>query len=471
MDYNVNVNKLYLPLLKNQDRLLFLWGGRNAGRSVFAAQKVLLRCLSEKYFRCLIIKKTYESIRDSQFATLKDVAFQMGLDQYFKFTENPFRISCILNNNLIIAKGLDTPQKIKSTKDPSAVWYEEANEMTFEDWLVVTTTIRSLNANYIQEIFTFNPETKENFENFWIYKIFFDGHPEQTFRNKVSINVTEKEKYEYYYTAQHATYKDNFFIDDKQIANLEQLKDINPYYYNIYTLGNWGNRDTADRFWKDFDNTKHVAHRKIDLELPLLITFDENVSPYPALSIWQEKDKKLRQIHEICLRTPRNKLIEVAKEFVKWARTKNFNNIVFIYGDVTSDREDTKLAKGYNYFTMLQKEISQAFSCRIKKSDRNPPVALSAEFINSIFGANYDGWSIVIDPSCKESINDYRMVQEASDGSMKKPKKDGIELLGHFSDALRYLISEYCSLSFEKYKRRLDKANDYIYDKLPDRRY
>ncbi len=247
---------------------------------------------------------------------------------------------------------------------------------------------------------------------------------------------------------------DNPFIPDNFKEGLQELKRVNPVRYQRYVEGDWEVQDVIEgAFWKSFSYELHVKSLDIDLNLPLHISFDENVNPYPALSIWQVEDKNARQLHEICLRHPENKLIKVAKEFVKWARAQNWNNLVYIYGDATSQKEDAKLQAGYNYFTMLKNEIEPHFRCQIRKPSKNPPVALSADFINSIFELNYDDISIKINEDCHESIKDYTTVQEAPDGTMIKKKTGGVELTGHYSDNLRYFLTEIFKDSFRKYQR------------------
>lgn len=255
---------------------------------------------------------------------------------------------------------------------------------------------------------------------------------------------------------------DNPFIPESFKESLQELKRINPVKYQRFVEGDWDVQDVIDgAFWKSFSYELHVKDLKIDLDLPLHISFDENVNPYPALSIWQIDGKDARQLHEICLKHPNNKLIKVAKEFVRWCRAMSWNNLVYIYGDATSQKEDAKLEVGYNYFTMLRNEIQPHFHCQIRKPSRNPPVALSADFINSIFELEYDDITIKIHEGCTESIKDYTNVQEAADGTMIKKKTNGVELLGHCSDNFRYLISEVFKDSFRKYQRGTS-VTDYV---------
>jgi len=466
------VNIPFVNLYNDKSRYIFLWGGRDAGKSVAARRKLIIRCLNEKYFRYILIRKVFGTIKDSQYQGLKDDIYNLGLGELFEFKVAPLEINCI-NGNKFLCRGLDKPESIKSVQDPTGAWYEEGNQITEDDFITVTTSIRSSNADYLQELFSFNPECDENFEDFWLYQRFFKNRVEKNFSDKVKIDLPDNKYIESNYSSIHSTYKDNPYCTGDRIALLEGLKHTNPYYYNIFTLGEWGNRDVTGRFWKCFDRTKHVSKRTIDLNEPIYISFDENVNPYPALSIWQIKGKELRQIHEICLKSPENKLKSVARAVSAWLRSKDYKDLIYITGDATSDREDTKLEKGVNYFSMLQQEIeTQGFQCRVKKNQRNPSVALSGEFINAIYDSNYEGWSIVIDENCKNSINDYIVVQEDTEGKMKKPKdSNGWEVAGHLSDTKRYVLVTILANEFQKYQRGPERLDFTVGRNIPKQVY
>ena len=173
MEFEVSENEflnVYQPLLWDRTKYLALWGGRGSGKSQFAAQKLLLRCLNDDFFRCILLRKIYASIEESQFKTLKDIAQDWGIADYFIWNTSPIKIICKLNGNYFQAKGLDKPDKTKSVKDPTAIWFEEASELTHEDFIASTTSVRTPKAKYIQHILTFNPECKGDYKEFWLYK-------------------------------------------------------------------------------------------------------------------------------------------------------------------------------------------------------------------------------------------------------------------------------------------------------------
>ena len=56
-------NEIYYPLYKDTNRYLLLYGGAGSGKSVFAAQKTLVRLLTEKPHRFLVVRKVAKTLR------------------------------------------------------------------------------------------------------------------------------------------------------------------------------------------------------------------------------------------------------------------------------------------------------------------------------------------------------------------------------------------------------------------------
>ncbi|MCB2222134.1 MAG: PBSX family phage terminase large subunit [Bacteroidetes bacterium] len=223
-------NPIYLPLLNDKNRYILMYGGRDSAKSYFAAQKVIIDTMRKSYSRIILVRKAYAHIKDSQFQTIKDIVSSYGLMDYFAFVENPLRIIFKKNGNMIIARGLDKEHKTKSIKDPTGVWYEEMNEIGFNDFLKTTTSLRG---GIIQEIATFNPEM----ETEWINSYFF---PAKESYEKADGNFHFVKSIRDDTTILHTTYKDNTYVTPQSAELLESFKDIDGNYYKIYTLGLWG---------------------------------------------------------------------------------------------------------------------------------------------------------------------------------------------------------------------------------------
>lgn len=210
-------NECYLPYLNNDDRYLGFWGGGSSGKSYFIVQRYLYKILNKK-MNLLVIRQTGNTNRNSTFALFKQVINKWNLTKYFKINESDLRIKCILNGNEIIFSGLDDAEKLKSVTFSSGeltdIWVEEITECKEEDINQLKVRLRGGKSKK-QIVFSFNPISI----NHWIKKHFIDSKSA---------------------TILHTTYKDNKFltVEDKQV--LEAFKETDPYYYQVYCLGQWG---------------------------------------------------------------------------------------------------------------------------------------------------------------------------------------------------------------------------------------
>lgn len=151
-----------------QTRYLILYGGAGSGKSEIAAQKLLYRSLQRKH-RFVFARKTREAIRDSQYKTFKDVVSRWGLNKLFRFNDTRLDFVCT-NGSEFLSYGLDDPEKLKSIKDPTGFWIEEATETEEDDIRQVNLRMRGNVSDYFQIILTFNPKDAEH----WIRKRFFN---------------------------------------------------------------------------------------------------------------------------------------------------------------------------------------------------------------------------------------------------------------------------------------------------------
>ncbi len=446
------VNAPFIDLLENRDRYILQYGGRGSGKTDSTIKKIIIRLLTAPYFKGILVRKVYDTIKDSQFEGIKNQVTAMGLESLFTFRTSPLSITCI-NGNKVIARGLDKADKIKGVDNPTFVWYEEGNDMSEEDFNTVTTTVRSTKADYLQEIFSFNPEANTpNYQDFWIYKKFFKGHAAKSFRSTVQVEVeinNEKKLIEYAYTVIHSTYKDNPHLPAITKAYYEDFKRTDPYYYTVWALGEWGNREIGSRFYKTFERALHTRAIEYNPSQALHISLDENVNPYLTLTVHQVhqegKEITINQIDEITLLSPKNTLRATCEEFIK--RYKGHREGLYIYGDRTSKKQDSKLEKGENFFTLAANYL-QEFRPSTRLPQQNPGVKSRGEFISQVFAGNIKGVNVVIGENCINTISDYMNIQEDADGTKhKKKERDkatgvSFERYGHTSDANDYLHIE-----------------------------
>ena len=187
------------------------------------------------------------------------------------------------------------------------------------------------------------------------------------------------------------------------------------------------------------------------------MSLDENVNPYITLTIYQIKGKNIYQIDEICLKHPNNTVKDLAISFK--TKYSKHNSKIYIYGDATSKKQDTKIEKGSNFFTLFKKYIN-FFDVVLRVPKRNPSVSVRGNFINEVLGSNYAGINVLIDNNCFYSIDDLRFTKEASDGGKFKQKvkdvRSGIiyEKYGHTSDTFDYMICKAFDTEFIDFQNR-----------------
>jgi len=212
----------FLPYLDTRSRFLILYGGTGSGKSWFVAQKLLYRCLlsfQNKIEKFLVVMKTRESLKKAAYQQLVDLVKLYNLECLCRITQSPMKI-LFRNGSQILFTGLDKPDlQLKSLPSLSSIWLEEADLLTREDLKQVNIRLRGYMPTYGQIILTFNPTTC----NSWIKADFFDQEVPNT-------------------TLDRSTYLDNPFlpVNDPAIQEVIRLKDIDPVFYSVYALGQWG---------------------------------------------------------------------------------------------------------------------------------------------------------------------------------------------------------------------------------------
>ena len=144
---------------------------------------------------------------------------------------------------------MDDVQKLKSITFQNGIltyiWIEEASEIRERDFNDLDLRLRGKATVPFCFYLTFNPLDA----NHWLKRKFFDN----PFDNCHVLKTT---------------YLDNRFIDNQYIEMLERLKEVDPVYYNVYALGEWGvlgNTIYSNYVIEDFDTTK-FTERSLGLD-------------------------------------------------------------------------------------------------------------------------------------------------------------------------------------------------------------
>ena len=237
MDISVKVNPAYLDYMNKPHYNQIYFGGSSSGKSYFLAQKIVLDnfALGVNWLCCRNVAST---LSRSTFNEVTKAISRMGLMQYYKISRSTMVITCLLNDKQILFAGLDDVEKIKSITPINGVleriFVEEATEIKRDAYKQLTKRLRGESVNGKCVILAFNPILKSH----WIYKEFFnEWQDDKNSYESMNYGATETKK-GFSLCILKTTYKDNIFLtaDDKEL--LENESD--PYYYNVYSLGNWG---------------------------------------------------------------------------------------------------------------------------------------------------------------------------------------------------------------------------------------
>jgi PBSX family phage terminase large subunit len=428
---------VYLPCYRHLNTskadINFLWGGRDSGKSHYIAQRLIRKCLKASYFRCIMVKKTGNSIEASQWQTVKDIVEEWGLSSLFVFKKAPLSIECI-NGNRFIARGCDDAANLKSIKDPTDVWYEELNQLELHDFVTVASTLRSNKAD-VEQWGSFNPEAAGDYEEFWLYKTFFanySGDIYQNFTSTWTIDLPKGIKYEFTYTSTHTTYYDNPHCKPARQAFLEQLAVIDPYYYKVFTLGKWGNIQVGDPFCLTFVKAKHVGPTTLNRNYDVNLSFDFNVNPITC-QVFQDYNNRIYGIESIKL--DNSDIYKLCDYII----LKYHGCLFVVTGDATGKGTTALVQDGINYYTVIKTKLNLSIT-QIKVPTVNPKVKDNRVLVNAVFSL----CNITLDPvGCKGLIFDCENVSVNDMGEIDKGDRSNPKKRADHLDGFRYYLNTF----------------------------
>jgi len=206
-------------------------------------QILIKKFFTERNKNIGIARKTMPALRMTAMRTTTEMLRDYNLYGMCRHSLSGNYIEAPDLRNRIQFFSLDNPERIKSTEF-NYIWMEEANEFTWDDFITLKTRLSGKTTederNHIY--LTLNPSDA----NGWIPKRLIGQRGVKLLRS---------------------TYKDNPYIEDTYKQELEKLKELDPNYYRIYALGEWGElkgriynnwRIACETEWPDqFDEMVH----------------------------------------------------------------------------------------------------------------------------------------------------------------------------------------------------------------------
>ncbi len=157
-------------------RYKVFYGGRGSGKS-WAVARALIAIADYGKARILCCREVQNSIRDSSYQTLKDMAERMGLANCFTFKDAEI-VHNGTGSRFIFSGLLRNENSIRSKEGIDICWIEEASSVSQRSWDVLTPTIRKPGSELW---LTFNPLTVDDPTN-----VFLENPPPNALVRKVN---------------------------------------------------------------------------------------------------------------------------------------------------------------------------------------------------------------------------------------------------------------------------------------------
>lgn len=392
-EQTIYVNDCYMPYLEAEQYTQIFFGGSSSGKSFFLAQRTVMDNMNG--YNYLVCRNVSNTLKKSVFNEIWKAICNMQLAMFYDRNKTEITITNRRNNKQILFAGLDDVEKLKSITPVNGVleriWIEEATEVKREAYLQLKKRLRGYTDKHKGIIISFNPVLKSH----WIYKEFFAGNWDE------SKNLYQDDRLLILKT----TYKDNKYLTPDDIYELEHEQD--EYFYNVYTLGNWG--ILGNVIFKNWSTA----------DLSGMIAGFDNI--HNGLDFGFTNPNALVRCHV----SEKSKIIYVFKTYGKRGQTYDslISDLRGIVGNeiITCDNEDSR-----GIFMLQQGGIKAVAAKKGADSVLNGIIYLQ-------------GYKIVIDVSCQEFINEIQQYhwQEDKDGNViEKPVKKN----DHYMDALRYAV-------------------------------
>jgi phage terminase large subunit len=219
---DLKVSPVFLANAQAKKKIVINQGGTRSGKTYSILQLLLVYCFANTGKIIDVVRKTQVELWSTALLDFVEILTNAGIydERFHHKTKNEF----FINGNTVRFIGMDKASKKKGQKR-HVLYINEANGLTLEDW--VQLSIRTMEKIYID----FNPS-----EYFWLNE-----------------HVLEKQVGQYDFIK--STYLDNYdFLTRENIIQIENLINIDDYYYKVYVLG-----DLAQMKGKIYDNYKIIS--------------------------------------------------------------------------------------------------------------------------------------------------------------------------------------------------------------------
>ena len=235
------IGRGYGTMWRSKQRYIAVKGSRRSKKSKTQAQKLIYQIVKYPLSNALVVRRYYNTLRDSCYTELKWAIHNLGLDEYFRCKESPLEITYTPTGQKIFFRGMDDALKITSISVEVGalcwLWVEEAFELEDEDEFnkLEESLLGDCPPGHFKQItLTFNPWS----ESTWIKARFFDVDDPDV------LAIT-------------TNYLCNEWLSDADREVFEKMKTERPERYKVSGLGEWGVDGAV--YFEEFRADVHVV--------------------------------------------------------------------------------------------------------------------------------------------------------------------------------------------------------------------
>lgn len=220
---------------------------------------------NKKKYKLLVIEDVETNIGEGVKDGILERIEEFGHDSIYSNTKQPAAITHKLNNNNVIFKGYHSEaqqKQVKSLNEVTAAWYEEAENITYEQFKSLRMQLRGGDPKDRQLFLSLNPINQDSFINKYffqqepdkVFERFPDGRP-KVFEKNISVEINE-EIINIPCIVVVTVHWDNIYLTTEQRADIEEYKNTNIDLYQMLAEGKFIR--PGNTFFMEFNQNTHV---------------------------------------------------------------------------------------------------------------------------------------------------------------------------------------------------------------------
>lgn len=447
--------------LKEKERYIILYGGRNSTKSYSAMQVVKDLGFNTEEDICWFRKKSVDLMEKAREPFVKYMKSASLYNKSQDIFNNINRHYIFPKGNRLLWSHANNEDSFKGIAGVKYVFIDEIDQFTKEEAEGLFNSFRSLEG--IKIIILFNPVDKTH----WLHDMFF-VEKKPIFRKDGTQILGYKDRSR----VQRFTVEDNPFATQDDIDQLDALQISDYNRYLVDRLGEWGSISVGDPFIDGFNYNQHVS----DLEPKLiegydyLIGFDFGSTDSCVLAqIFREDeiraDERLQKMFGYNCKFG----FWVVKEYRLGTQTQNVRGILasifkefgyplgdcfyYIYGDNAGNATDR-----IDLLNAVD-ELEMRDYVQVKRWNK-PRHVESRRQINWMMRSR--SCSVLIQSNCKTLIRDLLEVRINEIGAINKEDCKKYDI-GHVMDAFRYIAWQSAYVDFASSNLIESKKDNIIY--------